>query len=374
MNAAEAIVGISVRMLPARLRDRYREEWAADVRGAEDAGVTPMHIALGAVAFAVSVDRPLPPSFQRPDATGVQRRGRLAFALALSSALLGLTQYPGVQFGGLTDNTLYNFAVLFFPNALLGGYAALAPIAALLIVTITRGVSARVRWAVALLSIAAAAPVVQQVIDSSSTGGAHYTAPGDLAYLVALVLIVAAAFLVGTGPRPTARARPWAVVGGAAVVALTASAAVVSCVAVWAGREMPVWNGVGFTVPSRHIDEVAARAQWAALNARFEALVVQTFVVAWIVVAVLVVLVIVAGLTRRRVAGAASIALFVIAFGYAGLATFLELGTRTASAVLDLDVLLVVARLALVAVVLASVGGVRLRYGASAPTQPAEVG
>ncbi|MFD7657636.1 hypothetical protein ACFV4N_26990 [Actinosynnema sp. NPDC059797] len=49
---ALALVRAAAALLPPAERDRYREQWRADVAGAREAGLHPLGIALGAIRVA----------------------------------------------------------------------------------------------------------------------------------------------------------------------------------------------------------------------------------------------------------------------------------------------------------------------------------
>jgi hypothetical protein len=59
-HLARAAARLAVALLPTGSRDRYREEWAADLDGAAGLGLSPRRVALGALAAAVrtAVTRP----------------------------------------------------------------------------------------------------------------------------------------------------------------------------------------------------------------------------------------------------------------------------------------------------------------------------
>ena len=57
MSAAETLVRLAARSLPALVRARYREEWLADLAGSDEAGVSRSAVVLGALATAVTIDR-----------------------------------------------------------------------------------------------------------------------------------------------------------------------------------------------------------------------------------------------------------------------------------------------------------------------------
>jgi hypothetical protein len=56
VRAALAVARWAAALLPdPERRERYREQWAADVRGAADLGLSPLRLALGAVGAAVRI-------------------------------------------------------------------------------------------------------------------------------------------------------------------------------------------------------------------------------------------------------------------------------------------------------------------------------
>lgn len=56
MRAALAVARWAAALLPGpERRERYREQWAADVRGAADLGLSPLRLALGTVGAAVRI-------------------------------------------------------------------------------------------------------------------------------------------------------------------------------------------------------------------------------------------------------------------------------------------------------------------------------
>ena len=79
--------------LPAGVRDRYREEWTADLAGSAGLGMSPASIVVGALGTALGIDR------ENPAVAGIAPR-RLAFRrLRVGFAFLGVALSLGV--GGL---------------------------------------------------------------------------------------------------------------------------------------------------------------------------------------------------------------------------------------------------------------------------------
>ena len=340
------VIRAAARTLPAAIRDRYREQWLADARDATEAGLRPASIALAALAFAVTIDRPLP---SRPVPTAQQRaqRSRLAVGLALSAALLALSVYPAVGFQGVTDLILWDFT-RFFLGMLLIAYGVLAPIVALVLV---RG--ARHRTAVVLLALACTAPIADSLIDTAlpwQWSVNMYATPGTLAYLGAAVLVAAASVLLWTPAPIGARRAP--VVGGLVVWLVTALGLVYANSIAWSG-DLPL--GV-------IAEDPAVWALWQALLVDHDATV--TAALWWWAIAGAVVGILVFVIARRmseRGATAVAVAAGAISLlGASGVFGLLELGISQSVLPVLLDPLRLVARVLLVATTLVAVGGARL--------------
>jgi hypothetical protein len=161
VSVASAAVRFAASTLPKPLRDRFREQWLSDLRDAGEAGIRPSEIAMGSLAFAATCARPIMSRSRTSREVTVERRARLASALALSAAVLAMSEFAGVGgHGGLTGNGAYDFLVLFLSTALLYLYFAVAVIVAVVLVAITREMAASVRVAVALLVLASLAGLV----------------------------------------------------------------------------------------------------------------------------------------------------------------------------------------------------------------------
>ena len=341
MSASSLAVGLAARTLPRGIRDQYREQWLADVRDAPEAGMRPSSIAIAAFAFAVQVGRPLPARRARDP----RRGSRLALGLALSAALLVLTNYAA-PYGSsnLTDNTVYDFS-LAFVTALLMAYEVLAPIAALILV---RGRRARV--AVLLLVAACFATIVQRNIDSGPQAVDNaYLTPGMLAYPVALVLVLIACALVWQ-PQ-SERGRAASPFGGLIVGALTALGLVYG-LGVWAARP---------PVPPEFVESVVAfDPGWLQREQQFETSV-QSLFWGWTVgCAALGILVFVIGrqLSRRRSLALTLAAVAIVLISASGVVAFAALDAEPTSSLL-VDPLRLAGQALLAATILFAVGGVR---------------
>lgn len=87
MTARAALRLISA-TLPAGVRDRYREEWMADVAGARELGMSPWSVVGGAFGVAAGIDRELPAISGLPARSLMFRRMRVALAALAIAALL----------------------------------------------------------------------------------------------------------------------------------------------------------------------------------------------------------------------------------------------------------------------------------------------
>jgi hypothetical protein len=158
--------------LPSGLRDRYREQWLADVRDGAAAGVSVSSIVLASLVFAATVDRASTPTARRvPTAAVAARRSRHAVALAVGGVIVTATATTGATRGGsLSANGGADF-VRFFAIALLEGYSVLAPAAAVVLIVATRGMRARVRLAVVLLAASVVLMRWGWVVENSAQAG-----------------------------------------------------------------------------------------------------------------------------------------------------------------------------------------------------------
>ncbi|PZQ89895.1 MAG: hypothetical protein DI534_09040 [Leifsonia xyli] len=82
---AAAAVRVIAATLPAGVRERYREEWLADVAGASAARVAPGAVVMGALGVAVHIDR------DNPAVAGIPVRRLLFRRLRVALAALGAT-------------------------------------------------------------------------------------------------------------------------------------------------------------------------------------------------------------------------------------------------------------------------------------------
>ena len=368
MNSATAAVLLAAWTLPRSMRDRYREQWLADLRDADEAGIPTSEIAFGSLAFAVTLNRPFFAGQRAIDAAAVGRRSRLAAGLALSTAVLALAQYAYffvsfdyVQWMNFRDPGTEIAA------GWLDAYAWLAPVAAALIVTVSRGIKAPVRIAVWVLALVSYLGELQTAIGraqgrwSSQWSGEH----DILWYHAALAVVVGMSVLLWRYLGPSrelagSSSRNRRLVGssiGGMVILTAAVLATVHAEAIWAVRRpLPFGPPVS--------ENLEMWVDWMGLKTDFEQLMVAIF--GWFLAtgAIVACLVIGTGLMRRMslrgVISATVFALFVVMIGYAALLAFLQSLWGVEVATGPIVVLLLIGRAGLVAVVLYSVGGLRL--------------
>lgn len=91
------LLRLAALFLPADRRERYREEWAADLEGAAELGLSPWRHALGVVGAAMQISatskgqamHPIGPVALVLKLVGSPRQRVLGFAVASALALLG---------------------------------------------------------------------------------------------------------------------------------------------------------------------------------------------------------------------------------------------------------------------------------------------
>lgn len=86
-------VSFAAATLPGPVRDRYREEWLADLAGAADAGVRPSGVVLGALIFSMTLGRTAPEITGVPLGVTVRRRARWGVAFLAAAGVLWFGGY-----------------------------------------------------------------------------------------------------------------------------------------------------------------------------------------------------------------------------------------------------------------------------------------
>ncbi|CAN5515366.1 hypothetical protein BH10ACT7_BH10ACT7_07350 [soil metagenome] len=99
MTAAESTVRLIARTLPVGVRNRYREEWLADIEGSRELGLKAGSVVGAAAITALTMDRTDPSITGIPRAQLAKRRASWAAAFLGSAAVLavGLFLWGGYQ-------------------------------------------------------------------------------------------------------------------------------------------------------------------------------------------------------------------------------------------------------------------------------------
>jgi len=366
-QSAGLVVRFAAALLPLHSRERYREQWLGELRDAPAVGIRASEIAIGSLAFAATLARPMPGG-ARTTVEVATRRSRWAVGLSVSAAIVAISQYASVvTVNGLTGTGAYGFAI-FVASTLLAAYAMLAPLVALVTVLATRGVAGRVRAAVGLFALASVMTAFRGAIDNRiPSDGIAYLTPGTIVYLAAVALVAVAGVVLWPEyrpleprPRPERRSRRLlsSAVGGC-VVAVTVVLGFADTIALWAART-PLMFGDALTDSNR-----AEFEEWLTLKITGEQ-AVSTLLGAWVVVGLAAACVIAAsGLslrsTARRTTALSLGALCVILVSYGGIVTFLQLMTSSITPSVPADLLMLVGRWGLIVVALVMVGSARGR-------------
>lgn len=372
MSAAERVIRFAALLLPKVLRDRYREQWSSDLRDAAEADIPTHEIAMGALAFAATVARPLPFNWGGlPTPALVERRSRLAAALALAAAALAVSGFTRI-FGSedLTGVVGYDL-VIELVGALLGGFSVFAPIVAVVIVTRTRATEPRVRRAVWLLALASLAPLAHIALDGFPImDGEAYYAFGGLAYVAAVVPLVLALRLLWLGlHHGAARLQPRAVGWSALVVVAIGGLACAQAAYAWAHRTPLLFSWQPAVSVTYGADGAMVREeipttlgdylQWLEMKQSFESMVSAGFVALAVTIgALLLLLVLLSKMLRLSAIQLAVAAVAVVLI--VGAALVALMGWAPATPIVPAEILLTTGRATLVGVILYGVGGMRL--------------
>lgn len=260
---AERLVRLAARTLPAAVRDRYREEWLADLAGAADAGVSRTSIAVGALTTAITIDR-LDPAVSGL-ALGVVFRHRLRVAAGLG--LAGLVLLAGwYLYGGYSSlgGVVASAGVV----VLLGALAlAAAGVVALLGAAAVAARSGRAAISVVLVLV----PVLAGALVVTRLVGVLLLVAAPVALLLAIVSVALSGSVRRTVP----------VASRLALVVVFGVAALATCAV--GILHVFVWNPLA-RVPGLTLDEIYAR-----LAAAREGVAAVPWSVAWAAVTVLAV-------------------------------------------------------------------------------------
>jgi hypothetical protein len=294
-------VALAAATLPRRVRDRYREEWLADLAGAADAGVRPSGIVVGALLFSVTLGRAAPEITGVPLGVTVRRRARWGVAFLGASAVLG--------FGGYI---------------LGGGPAALAfaaPVSvAVATVFVTLGVAQLWRAALhasalAVITAALATAAVCCLVAEVLLGGRGSLFLGGGFALLVAAGVCGAIVSSSAPPVPVYRTpQPWKPVGTTVAVATVALLALLALGAV----DLLVWSPLAQTEGLR-LDEIyAGLSDWDRSYGIFHIILWLAFWFAAVVTFAIV------GATTGRRRGVSRLTVGTIALGLAASIVFFQ--------------------------------------------------
>jgi hypothetical protein len=365
-------VNLAVALLPKDARDRYREQWAGELRDAAEVGIAESEIASGALSAAVRFARPLP-SWLRAT------RPRHSLALALSAAVVSLSDAASLV--PATDGS----GVVHDPSSVastpLISWIVVVPIFALVMILASRVASARERVMVALLAVATYLPLFRTRIDGIDNGAdVDWISPGALTYAVAFGLVVVAIVLAWREyrllrpARNPARLRLRMVRSSVAglVVVVTVALCSIDEFARWASKAPYVWREPVTTANRADYDF------WLTSKNAIEAMVAHTLL-SWVIAGMILAIGVIAfGASRRATvrrtillaAGVLSTALL----SYGGTIIFLQIiTTNSLNEVVPVSLVLTTARLGMIAIALVAIGGGKGASTGSATDQPLSV-
>lgn len=255
MSGAERLIAAAARTLPRAVRERYREEWQADLAGTRELGLPPRMVVGGALATALTIDRTDPRVTGIPKARLVGVRMRWAAAFLGSAAVLGVGNF---LWGG--HQTLLPAPLSVGLQALVLIFATLglfASVGALVIAFEAHG-----RKAALLLGLGAVGIVTVMIgVMLLPIIGVL----GALAALAVVVIVMAGGVKERTAPRaPRTAYRPLLAIPFTVLTLLTIAVGIL---------HIAVWNPLA-RVPGRSLDEI-----YAAMAAANETPVVGMIVV-----------------------------------------------------------------------------------------------
>ncbi len=196
-RALRGVIRIAAWSLPAGVKDRYREEWLADVAGAREAGIDASSIAAGAVLFSVTLRRDTPDVLGVPLTVAARRHARWGTALLLSALVFAFGSFLTGGFSTGSGGALAVAATVW------GGLTAAATVLGL--IALWRAAllaSPLARIAAATLTTAAAAFASLTVIPQSSVVGVLMVPVGLLLGIAGAVVGLVA--WAGSGSLPAA--------------------------------------------------------------------------------------------------------------------------------------------------------------------------
>jgi hypothetical protein len=234
--------------LPVGVRERYREEWLADVAAAPELGASPWSVVGGALGVAVGLDRENPLVSGMPPRRLAFRRLRVALAGLATTLLLLLLGWWWGAWAELDSRGLAPLAGVSWAGRLILALAAVsgtvAVIAAFGVLRASRRARGRHRWGAADVAVAVTLPLAIAATVLVPFVGLPLAAAGLLALLVVLV---------AEDPRTQAPAlrRPAAV-----ALALVSAGGILAMLA-GSLLHVYVWNPLA-RMPGMRLDEIYA--------------------------------------------------------------------------------------------------------------------
>ncbi|HEY1529999.1 MAG TPA: hypothetical protein VGF80_04235 [Galbitalea sp.] len=317
---------ISAALLPANVRERYREQWLGELRDAPELGIRTSEIAFGSLAFASTFAR-MTPARRHPSPETVDRRARMSVALTASAAVLAFSQNASAPWSAQTGTDGITAAIGLLWTAITI-YVVIAPFAAMVTVFATRGTNGWLRAAVVLLATVCALPI-SPYINRISMG------PNELAYLTLATIALPALGVVVAMIALTVRhrsVRPNADMSSPRIAARLARALLAALV-------VAAIVGAGFAAASRLWDTriplrygghkpSAEFDQWFAVKTQVEHSVSVTLAL-WLVIGIVVAFAVALMASSRRGTLRQTITLLVVAssavvFSFGSLLSFLQ--------------------------------------------------
>lgn len=192
VRLSAALVRLTASTLPPVVRDRFREEWLADVAGSRELGLPSSGVVWGAALFSLTLNRAAPEVSGLPITETVHRRARWGIALLCSSVVWGMGSFllggvrpdGGAQPGAATVTTAA-LAPLTFLVPILAALCAVAGVAQLWRAAFHASTLAIITAALATAGFTTAAALAMSLLASSASF------PLGLAALAAVLLLAA---------------------------------------------------------------------------------------------------------------------------------------------------------------------------------------
>lgn len=158
------LIGIAASLLPACSRERYREQWLADLRDAPEVGLRASGVVVGAFLFLATIDRSAPEMSGMPVSNYAVRTARWGMAFIATSFVLGASAFVyghgGMFANGVPEGAAGQFWSITFPLGVIAAIACLAIGLALLVRAMVYVPRTMIRGAIASMIAGVGALVV----------------------------------------------------------------------------------------------------------------------------------------------------------------------------------------------------------------------